>query len=258
MPQALPAAQRQPIPAQRAPSIAALLQHCSPSTQKATLRALALAARSEDRQEWDKHFGRVLILVLDSLFQKEPQGLRETALLCLQELVSCQSSFFNDFAEVVATKLLETYRSCGPVEAHTAAMVDRTLERLLGAVDASRAMEILVPIVNAETAPLLQMATRLMSVVLRRMQPQEVLAHLEMIFPGVVAALSSPNPDVRKAAVFCLVDVYISLGEQAMPLLSKELTPSQMKLVTLYVSRQQREKGSSPGPPIHAEDGGAA
>mmetsp|Transcript_8031 Transcript_8031/g.24280 ORF Transcript_8031/g.24280 Transcript_8031/m.24280 type:complete len:93 (-) Transcript_8031:100-378(-) len=72
-----------------------------------------------------------------------------------------------------------------------------------------------------------------------------VLGQLDMVLPGVVAAFSNPDPDVRKAAVFCLVDVYMSLGEQAMPHLVKDLTPSQMKLVTIYIGRQQREREES-------------
>jgi len=217
----------------RSPSISALLMQCTPSTHKATLRALALAARSEESEAWEKHFGRALILVLDSLSQKEIQGIRETALLCLQELIAGQPDFFKDFAEVVASRLFETYRACDtPAEKHTAAMVDRTLERLLGVIEPSRALEILVPVINAESAPLLQMATRMVSTLLQR----------EVVLPGVVAAFSNPNADVRKAAVFCLVDVYMSLGEQAMPFLVKDLTPSQMKLVTIYIGRQQRER----------------
>lgn len=161
---------------------------------------------------------------------------------------------------MVAAKLFETYRSCSQVEAHTAAMVDRTIERLLGVIDASRALEILVPVVNSETAPLLQMATRLLSIVLRRMPPGDVRAHLEMLLPGVVAAFSNPSPDVRKAAVFCLVDIYMSLGEQAMPFLTKELTPSQLKLVTVYISRQQKEREvAAPASVVSAgtEEGGS-
>jgi len=69
-----------------------------------------------------------------------------------------------------------------------------------------------------------------------------VLDHLDVVLPGVVAAFGNPSSEVRKAAVFCLVDVYMILGEQVMPHLIKDLTPSQMKLVTIYIGRQQRER----------------
>lgn len=224
------------------PTISMLLTQCGPSTQRATLRSLAMAARTEGQQAWEKHFGRVLILVLDSLTQKDIQGVRDSALLCLQELVSHQPSFFNDFAEVVASKLFDAYRCCGQGERQTATSIDRTLERLIGVVEPTRGLEILLPVISAEGVPLLQAATRLLSSVLQRMPPQRVLDHLDVVLPGVVAAFGNPSSEVRKAAVFCLVDVYMILGEQVMPHLIKDLTPSQMKLVTIYISRQQRER----------------
>lgn len=58
------------------------------------------------------------------------------------------------------------------------------------------------------------------------------------MLPGVVAAFSNPNVDVRKASVACLVNIYLGLGEQAMPFFMRDLTPSQMKLMTLYIGRQ--------------------
>jgi len=236
--EALVGARSEPGPRQ---TLSELLAQCGPGSEKATLGALAGAARSEGPEEWERHFGRVLILVLDSLMGKPPE-LRDTALLCLQELVACLPGFFNDFAEVVASKLFETYSACGQAERKAAAAVDRTLERLVGVIEPARAMEILLPLVSSEGAPLLQAATRLLSLVLQRMPRQQVQGQLDNVLPGVVAAFGNPVPEVRKAAVFCLVDIYMILGEQVMPHLVKELTPSQLKLVTIYVGRQRRER----------------
>lgn len=218
--------------------------------QRATLRSLALAARTQGPEEWETNFGRVLILVLDSLMQREddPEGLREAALLCLQELVAHQAGFFDDFAEVVASRLFDSYRTCSPKEQQMILAIDRTLERLVNAIEPMRGLELLLPVIGSEGAPLLQAAvTRLLSLVLQRMPPQSVLTQLDMVLPGVVAAFASPNPEVRKAAVFCLVDVYMILGEPLMAHLAKDLTPSQMKLVTIYIGRQQQEHAEQNG-----------
>jgi CLIP-associating protein 1/2 len=77
---------------------------------------------------------------------------------------------------------------------------------------------------------------------MQRMPRQRVFEHLDVVLPGVVVALGNTSSEVRKAAVFCLVDVYMILGEQVMPYLAKDLTPSQMKLVTIYIGRQQQER----------------
>lgn len=227
---------RRPLP------ISAMLADKSPTSRKETLRGLALAARSEDRAVWENYFGRVLIFVLENLNLRDLQGVRETALLCLQELVAGQPDFFHDFAEVVASRLFDTYRNCSQAERHTAAMVDRTLERLLGVIEPTRALKILETAIGSEASSLLQLVVRAIATTLQKMLPSDVLKELEMVLPGVVAALSNPEKDVREAAVFSLVDIYMHLGEQAMPLFMRDLTPSQMKLVTIYISRLQREK----------------
>merc|ERR1719265_1837017 len=161
------------------------------------------------------------------------------ALLCLQEMVSNLPDFFNDYAEVVASKLFDALRGTASSEKQTPAPIDVTLERLLGVVDPTRALEILLPVISSEGAPVLQAATRLLSSVLQRMPPRQVFDHLDDVLPGVIAAFENPNSEVRKAAVFCLVDVYMILGEQVMPHLMKDLTPSQMKLVTIYIGREK-------------------
>jgi CLIP-associating protein 1/2 len=46
---------------------------------------------------------------------------------------------------------------------------------------------------------------------------------------------------VRKAVVFCLVDMYITLGDWLMPHLAP-LSQSQLKLVTIYINRNHPPK----------------
>merc|ERR1712048_108016 len=111
-----------------------------------------------------------------------------------------------------------------------------------GVIEPPRALEILVPLIQCDISQQLQAATRLLSPVLLRLTPRRVLECLNMFLPGVVRAFGHSSSEVRKAAVFCLVDVYMILGEEVMPYFVKDLTPSQMKLVTLYISRQKREQ----------------
>jgi len=229
-----------------AASIAALLAECSPANLRQTLRNLALAARTQGQESWDAHFGRVLILVLDTLTKRSAKedrgGLQDGALLCLQEMIVHHPDSFSEFAEVVASKLFEAHRSCTQADRQTLQTVDSALERLVGILHPIRASEILLPVVSTERSPLLPAATRLLSTVMQRMTPSQVLQHLPVVMPAIVIAFGNESPEARKAAVFCLVDVYMLVGEQVMPILAQDLTPSQLKLVTIYVGRQQRER----------------
>lgn len=220
--------------------LAAIL--AGPSSKKTTLRALATAAGSETAQAWEKYFGRVLCLALEALPDLDTRvdqcAEREAALLCIQELVAHQPCFFDEFAEVVAAKLFEAYHVTRDVQ--TISSIDLALDRLMGAIDPTRALEILLPVLASERVPL-QAMTRLLSPVMQRMHPKRLREHLEVVLPGLIAAFSSQSSEVRKAAVEALVDLHMMLGEEVVPHLVNELTPHQMKLFSDYINCQERD-----------------
>ena len=125
----------------------------------------------------------------------------------------------------------------------------------LGAADA---LEGVVDAMAPETA-LAALATRLgdggaatvrcLCGVARRIDAEALTRGTPALVPGLVRAFNSQSADVRKAVVFCLVDMYMVLGEQLTPHLAV-LSTSQLKLVTIYINRTAKARadrgGSSP------------
>ena len=91
------------------------------------------------------------------------------------------------------------------------------MELLLTQSDAHRCMAVLVPVVMKEGPPTLQLAVRLQSKLVPRFTQLQLLAILPQVLPPLFEAFKNPNADVRKAVVFCLVDMYMVLGEQLTP-----------------------------------------
>jgi len=55
---------------------------------------------------------------------------------------------------------------------------------------------------------------RAVQLVGRRMSPSELMSvGPSQLLPGLFAAFHHPRPDVRKAVVFCLVDMWHAAGE---------------------------------------------
>ncbi|KAK9843845.1 hypothetical protein WJX81_008697 [Elliptochloris bilobata] len=82
-----------------------------------------------------------------------------------------------------------------------------------------------------------QAAVRTLARVLRRMPAGEAAAALQPdLLPRLFQAFAHPAADVRKAVVFCLVDLWGVLGEALEPQLAP-LAPSQRRLVAIYVER---------------------
>eukprot|EP01135_Chromosphaera_perkinsii_P003662 Nk52_evm41s250 gene=Nk52_evmTU41s250 len=69
-----------------------------------------------------------------------------------------------------------------------------------------------------------------------KLEPSEVQRLLPQCVPELVKGYNSPSAEVRKAVVFCLVEIYLLLGEELTAHL-RDLNSSQMKLLTIYINR---------------------
>jgi hypothetical protein len=84
---------------------------------------------------------------------------------------------------------------------------------------------------------------RCISAAVQRSPPSTVRSALAAVVPPLCAAFSSPVQEVRKAVVFCLVDVYLALGDELMAHL-QQLSPAQHKLLLMYVQRATSRGGA--------------
>jgi CLIP-associating protein 1/2 len=63
------------------------------------------------------------------------------------------------------------------------------------------------------------------------------------LLPGLFTAINHERTEVRKAAVFCLVEMWAALGERLSPHL-EALNMTQRKLLTFYFTRRQEQASS--------------
>ena len=68
------------------------------------------------------------------------------------------------------------------------------------------------------------------------MAAEELMRAAPSLLPGLFLCFNSTRSELRKAVVFCLVDLYLVLGDWLMPHLAP-LTHTQLKLVTLYIDK---------------------
>jgi hypothetical protein len=68
-----------------------------------------------------------------------------------------------------------------------------------------------------------------------------LLQQLPTLVPVVLSSINSPLPDLRKAVVFILVEMYLSVGDSVFPYIHS-LTPPQRKLMTIYVEKRMNER----------------
>jgi len=82
---------------------------------------------------------------------------------------------------------------------------------------------------------------RVLSASMRFVTSAQLLEELSLLIPPVVASVSSAQADLRKAAIFVLVEVYMVVGDALFPF-TQALSPPQKKLLTIYVDRKLKER----------------
>lgn len=221
-------------------ALTALLPELSPAAA-ATVQAPARPSKPKPAS-WANEGHRLLVAALKGLTSSNRQA-KAASLESLQELMQ-HPECCEDFAEVLASKLVQCHgQSSGELKRKSL----RLLERLLAAILPLRAMEILLPLVTEA-----DLALSLLPLSLRRLPPRQALDHLVLILPALSTALSCDVAETRKAAILCLVELYLSVGEEALEVFGKELAPSQLKLVVMYAERQ-RSPSSNGSPKLSSE-----
>lgn len=162
----------------------------------------------------------------------------------VRALLKYQPSYFADYIEIVVDRLLQCSRDPSYEIVHTA---ERALENLVTALDATRCLKVILPYLTRQNEiELVLSCVRTLQKFIGRIPSPVLMANLQLIMPTLVSCFSSANVDMRKSVVFALVEAYFVLGDKLMPHLSS-LNAAQLKLVTIYVERQQKARAQAPG-----------
>ena len=168
------------------------------------MQKMSLVAPS-DAPVWSSHFEHVLEAVLRCL-QNADEKLRELGMACTKDMLRAQPQRFRAFTEHVLLRMLAAAND----DARAVALgAEEALELLLSISDTHRCMGVLVPVIAKEGPPTLQLAIRLQSKLIGRFSQLQLLSILPQVLPPLFEAFKNQNADVRKAVVFCLVDMYM-------------------------------------------------
>lgn len=78
---------------------------------------------------------------------------------------------------------------------------------------------------------------------IKQVSTGQLCACLKDIISTVLPHFGSPLVDIRKAVVFVLVEVYLVVGDELYPFI-RHLSPSQKKLITVYIERQMKTRNA--------------
>ncbi|CAL8296621.1 unnamed protein product [Lota lota] len=209
--------------------------------RKGALFELLTLIRENTLQVWDEHFKTILLLLLETLGDRE-HVIRALALRVLREILSKQPWRFKNYAELTIMKALEAHKDPHKEVVRAA---EETAAMLALSISPDQCVKVLCPIIQSAEYPINLAAIKMQTKVIERVPPEGLGALLPEIVPGLIQGYDNSESSVRKACVFCLVAIYAVIGEELKPHLS-QLSSSKLKLLNLYIKRAQSGSSGEP------------
>ncbi|XP_068526724.1 CLIP-associating protein 2 isoform X46 [Anas acuta] len=225
--------------------VAELLKELSNHNERVEERKTALYELMKLTQEesfgvWDEHFKTILLLLLETLGDKE-YAIRALALKVLREILRNQPARFKNYAELTIMKTLEAHKDPHKEVVRSA---EEAASMLATSISPDQCIKVLCPIIQTADYPINLAAIKMQTKVIERVSKETLTQLLPEIVPGLIQGYDNSESSVRKACVFCLVAIHAVIGDELKPHLS-QLTGSKIKLLNLYIKRAQT--GSGPG-----------
>ncbi|XP_010209916.1 PREDICTED: CLIP-associating protein 2 [Tinamus guttatus] len=208
--------------------------------RKAALYELMKLTQEESFGVWDEHFKTILLLLLETLGDKE-HAIRALALKVLREILRNQPARFKNYAELTIMKTLEAHKD---PHKEVVRCAEEAASMLATSISPDQCIKVLCPIIQTADYPINLAAIKMQTKVIERVSKETLAQLLPEIVPGLIQGYDNSESSVRKACVFCLVAIHAVIGDELKPHLS-QLTGSKMKLLNLYIKRAQT--GSGPG-----------
>nr|XP_061799353.1 CLIP-associating protein 1-A-like isoform X5 [Nerophis lumbriciformis] len=208
--------------------------------RKGALVELLKITREDSLAVWDEHFKTILLLLLETLGDKD-HTIRALALRVLKEILKNQPARFKNYAELTIMKTLEAHKDSHKEVVRAA---EEAASTLAGSIHPEQCVKVLCPIVQTADYPINLAAIKMETKVIERIAKDSLIQLLVDIIPGLLQGYDNTESSVRKASVFCLVAIYSVIGEELKPHLA-QLTGSKMKLLNLYIKRAQTTNSNS-------------
>ncbi|XP_042281746.1 CLIP-associating protein 1a isoform X10 [Thunnus maccoyii] len=234
-----------PVGQDHSDMVADLLKELSNHNERSEERKGALVdllkiTREDSLAVWDEHFKTILLLLLETLGDKD-HTIRALALRVLKEILRNQPARFKNYAELTIMKTLEAHKDSHKEVVRAA---EEAASTLAGSIHPEQCIKVLCPIVQTADYPINLAAIKMQTKVIERIAKDSLLQLLPDIIPGLLQGYDNTESSVRKASVFCLVAIYSVIGEDLKPHLA-QLTGSKMKLLNLYIKRAQTTNSNS-------------
>ncbi|KAF4521330.1 hypothetical protein B566_EDAN002335 [Ephemera danica] len=222
-----------------------VLSVTSETEKKTALSQLARLVREGNAATIVEHFKLLLRVLLEQLGSPEA-SVRAQVLVVLTEMfrkTSLTTSFAN-YVELLVLRVLQCHKDSVKDVARNA---EQCAAAMVTVLPADLVTRVLSPLITTAEYPLNQAAIKMLNRLVEQRSNAEVESHLGELMPLLLKAYDNDESSVRKSAVFCLVALHNSIGEEPLQPFLSSLTGSKLKLLNLYIRRAKQENAAGNG-----------
>uniref|UniRef100_A0A2K5JK31 TOG domain-containing protein n=1 Tax=Colobus angolensis palliatus TaxID=336983 RepID=A0A2K5JK31_COLAP len=198
--------------------------------RKGALLELLKITREDSLGVWEEHFKTILLLLLETLGDKDVRSRRSNGCrLTLSEVIvlwPLKSEAMFDLSLCVACGA----HSGGNWVFQVVRAAEEAASTLASSIHPEQCIKVLCPIIQTADYPINLAAIKMQTKVVERIAKESLLQLLADIIPGLLQGYDNTESSVRKASVFCLVAIYSVIGEDLKPHLA-QLTGSKVCIV---------------------------
>ncbi|XP_074918650.1 CLIP-associating protein 2 isoform X17 [Chelonoidis abingdonii] len=150
--------------------------------RKAALYELMKLTQEESFGVWDEHFKTILLLLLETLGDKE-HAIRALALKVLREILRNQPARFKNYAELTIMKTLEAHKDPHKEVVRSA---EEAASMLATSISPDQCIKVLCPIIQTADYPINLAAIKMQTKVIERVSKETLAQLLPEIVPGLI------------------------------------------------------------------------
>uniref|UniRef100_A0A1B0BQ86 TOG domain-containing protein n=1 Tax=Glossina palpalis gambiensis TaxID=67801 RepID=A0A1B0BQ86_9MUSC len=205
------------------------------------LSNLGVCIKSGNCELPNKHFRAIMKMLLNML-DANSNEIVIGALHVLAKILrrSQMKPNWINFVELILLKIINCYSK----SKETMRELDVLIPRIVPALPLNVTIKIVNPVIATGPYPVNLCALKLLTELADRNGSELTESELDVVFPHLARLADDYQSMVRKAAVFCIVKLFIVMGEEKVKPKLTMLTPSKVRLLNVYIEKQ---RGTSTG-----------
>ncbi|XP_002048268.2 CLIP-associating protein [Drosophila virilis] len=208
------------------------------------LNNLGICIRGGNCELPNKHFKSIMRMLLHML-EAEHTDVIISGLHVLSKIVRSDKMRHNwlNFLELILLKIINCYQH----SKEALREIDTMIPRLAPALPLDLTINIVNPVIATGAFPANLCAIKILLEVTEQHGTEITDAHLDAVFPNLARSADDVQSMVRKAAVFCIVKLYLVLGEEKLSPKLSAMNPSKVRLLKVYIDKQRSSSNSAGG-----------